>query len=358
MIKNIHNWIFSYIKQEINRFLIKQKYDPPIHIIFCFVDHFEPDWNFADKDIQSKRVKRWVTDYPNIATKHKDSEGHYPKHTFFYPIECYTKDHLELLLELYKQGLGEVEIHLHHDNDTDESLRKKLEAGKKNFLKHGLLSKNKKTDQISYGFIHGNWALNNSRKDGKWCGVNNESQILFETGCYADFTFPSAPSETQPKKINSIYYDKGSKLNSKSHNSGSDVKIGKIISDKLMIINGPLALNFKKLKIENSDITGNNPPTTDRIDLWIQQHISIHNKPDCIFVKIHTHGAKENNMEVLLGEPMDKMFSYFESNYNDGKKYILHYVSAREMYNIIKAFEAGEKGIPGEYRDYLLIPLY
>ena len=28
------------------------------------------------------------------------------------------------------------------------------------------------------------------RADGRWCGVDDEIPLLFETGCYADFTFP------------------------------------------------------------------------------------------------------------------------------------------------------------------------
>ena len=72
--------------------------------------------------------------------------------------------------------------------------------------RHGLLACDRRTGRPAYGFIHGNWALDNSRPDGRWCGVNNELDVLRETGCYADFTFPSAPSPTQPRKINSIYY--------------------------------------------------------------------------------------------------------------------------------------------------------
>ena len=51
------------------------------------------------------------------------------------------------------------------------------------------------------------------------------------------------------------------------------------------------------------------------------------------------------------------MFSYFEEEYNDMQKYFLHYVSAREMYNIVKAAECGEEGNPNRYRDYI-IPRY
>ena len=43
-------------------------------------------------------------------------------------------------------------------------------------------------------------------------------------------------------------------------------------------------------------------------------------------------------------------------NYNDGKAFCFHYVTAREFYNIIKSAEAGEDGNPGDYRNYKLSP--
>ena len=38
--------------------------------------------------------------------------------------------------------------------------------------------------------------------------------------------------------------------------------------------------------------------------------------------------------------------------FNDGTNFRLHYVTAREMYNIIKAAEAGKSGDPSAYRDF------
>jgi hypothetical protein len=46
------------------------------------------------------------------------------------------------------------------------------------------------------------------------------------------------------------------------------------------------------------------------------------------------------------------MFTYLEENYNDGENYKLHYVSARELYNIVKAAEDSRHGDPHEFRDY------
>jgi len=371
MFKNAHIWLGSYIAQELKRFMRPQSLRKPTHIMFCFVDHYEPEWHNADADTQNRRVAEWVSRYPKLAQGHKDADDYYPKHTFFYPAEVYVKEHLDRLAKLCARGFGEVEIHLHHDNDTDQGLRQKLEQAKKDFTKHGLLGKNKSTGEIGFAFIHGNWALNNSGKDGRWCGINNESSILKSCGCYADFTFPSAPSETQTKIINSIYYPNGDEQKPKSHNNGIAVAVGAVheppllhvISTQPIIIQGPLTLNWRKRKagifprIENADVTGVNPPTPNRVDLWVDQNIGVKGKPDWIFVKVHTHGAQENNINTLLGASMDQTFSYLESQYNDGKNYVLHYVTAREMYNIIKAAEADENGNPNNFRNYSVISL-
>jgi hypothetical protein len=61
-------------------------------------------------------------------------------------------------------------------------------------------------------------------------------------------------------------------------------------------------------------------------------------------------------MDTLLGAPMDAMHAYLERAYNDGSRYVLHYVTAREAYNIIKAAEVGHAGDPGRFRDYPLPP--
>jgi len=360
MLKNIDRWIVSYMKREISKIFSAKGFEGPTHIMFAITDHYEPDWNQADIDTQKNRVAHWINDFPPLAKKHKDADGKHPQYTFFYPAECYNQDHLKELKKICNQGLGEVEVHLHHENDTEKSLRVKLERAKEDFGKHGYLGRRVLSGQIRYGFIHGNWCLNNSRKDGQWCGVNNETNVLHDTGCYADFTFPSAPSETQPKKINSIYYSKSNANKSKSHNKGIDVKVGRFTNADLMLIQGPLTLNWKDRKkwffprIENAEISHANLPRETRIDLWVDQQISVQGKPDWIFVKIHTHGAPEKNADVLLGDPMGHMYDYLETKYNDGEKYILHYVTAREMYNIVKAAEAGEPGDPNMYRDYMI----
>lgn len=358
--KNMLNWLPHYLWQQLTT---QKNKNGPTHILFCFVDHYEPQWGKPnDIEVERARVDRWCQDYPAMAKKHVDCDGKHPQHGFFYPEEEYREEHLQKLNNLCNQGYGEIEVHLHHDNDTSDNLRSTLN-GFKSLLneKFQALPKDVNTGELKYGFIHGNWCLDNSRPDGRWCGVNDELIVLKETGCYADFTFPSAPSDTQPSRVNSIYYAKDDPLKPKSHNRGKDVKVGGRPWGDLMIIQGPIGLNWKDRKwgfmprIEASDIRRETPPTNDRVDLWIKANIHVKGRPEWLFVKIHTHGTQDRDMDTLLGDPVDDMFTYLGERYNDGENYRLHYVTTREMYNIAKAAEAGKDGDPNRYRDYELI---
>jgi hypothetical protein len=314
-------------------------------------------------EVERARVARWCQAYPKLVARHRDADRQHPKHCFFYPEEEYREEHLEQLGELCAQGFGEIDIHLHHDRDTAEGLREKLTGFIDKLDKvHAVLPREPATQQPRFAFIHGNWSLDNSRPDGRWCGINNELQVLRDLGCYADFTLPSAPSDTQTAKINSIYYATDDPYRPKSHNRGVDVEVGKAPSGDLMIIQGPLGLNWKWRKwgifprIENAEVRGSAPPTPERIDQWVDTHIHVKGRPEWCFVKIHTHGTQEADMETLLGKPVDDMYHDLEQRYNDGSRYVLHYVTAREMYNIVKAAEDGHTGNPNDFRDYILKP--
>lgn len=333
----------------------------PTHVMFCFVDHFEPRWGKADYAAEVRRVARWVQGYPKLCRGHRDADGRYPQHSFFFPSEEYRPEHIDSLAGLCAAGFGEIEVHLHHDNDTDQGLRANLGEFLTRLVDHhDALPLDTATGKPLWSFIHGNWALDNSRPDGRWCGVNNELQILRDMGCYADFTLPSAPSDTQTSTVNSIYYAFDNPAKPKSHDAGEPVRVGGKQQGDLMIIQGPLSLRWKfrglmpMPSIENGDIRADNPPSAARVDAWIKTGVHVTGKPEWVFVKVHTHGTQDRDMEALLGTPVDRMFEYLEQRYNDGKRHHLHYVTAREMYNIARAAEAGKTGDPGKYRDFII----
>jgi hypothetical protein len=332
------------------------------HLMFCFVDHYEPAWLRPSYEVERQRVLRWKQDYPKLCARHKDADGRSPVHTFFYPEEEYRPEHLDDLVDLCRDGLGEIEIHLHHDHDTEAGLREKLRRFTKTLVDaHDALPVDARTGQPLWAFIHGNWALDNAQHpDGTGCGVNNELIILREEGCYADYTLPAAPNVCQTTTINQIYYAKDDPDKPKSHDTGVPVRVGGVASGDLMIIQGPLGLDFSNRKFgliprtESSDIRTICPPSAKRADMWVETGIHVKGRPEWIFVKIHTHGTQERDMDTLLGKPMDDTFSHLEKRYNCGKAWKLHYVSAREMYNIIKAAEAGREGDPNAFRDFVI----
>ena len=357
--KNVLIWLPSYLRRD---WLAEAPAGVTRHLMFCFVDHYEPMWQRPTPEVERQRVARWRKQYPELCAGHQDADGRPPVHTFFFPEEEYRKEHLDALVELCRQGLGEIEIHLHHDHDTEAGLREKLQRFSRLLVdEHDALPVDPRTGQPMWSFIHGNWALDNSHPEGKGCGVNNELIILREEGCYADFTLPSAPDPCQTTTINQIYYATDDPQRPKSHDTGVRVKVGGQASGDLMIIQGPLGFMSASRKfgliprIENADVRTSSPPTPSRVDDWVRTGIHVEGRPEWVFVKVHTHGTQERDMDTLLGPAMDQAFSYMESRYNDGVNWKLHYVSAREMYNIVKAAEQGVSGDPGQYRD-LVVP--
>jgi hypothetical protein len=58
----------------------------------------------------------------------------------------------------------------------------------------------------------------------------------------------------------------------------------------------------------------------------------------------------------MLGAPAADFHRALAEGFNDGEHFVLHYVTAREMFNIAVAGMRGESGNPDTYRDYALTP--
>ena len=334
----------------------------PIHLFVCVVDHFEPFNGPVDLATALSRVDVWKQKYPEFASNHRDADGNPLKHTWFYPPHI---DHQVLphILEICQAGYGEIEMHLHHNHmppfpDTSQTLREKILRCIEDYGKLGIFVQ--PDGKPRFAFIHGDWSLDNSGGE-MVCGINDELRILIECGCYADFTFPCLNC-SQPAFANQIFYAIDDTGKPKSYNRGIPVKKqGRAPNEALMLIQGVIGLRYDgnksfKLAIDYSDLDSNDPPTKARIDFWVQNAISINGKYDWKFIKLHTHGGREMRWDANFGEPAEQAFTYLEERYNDGNEYILHYVTAREMYNIIRAAEAGKEGDPNRYRDYQITP--
>ncbi len=338
-------------------------------ILFCVCDHFEP-FHGASRAEALRRVGEWAVRFPELSASFRDADGQPPAHTFFYPIEQYDEEVLDQLAVIGRQAHTEVEVHLHHDGDTAAGLRRTLEDGKQRFQRHGLLCRDR-SGTTRFAFIHGDWALDDSHPSGRHCGVRTELEVLAQAGCYGDFTMPSAPSPTQTRTINSVYYAADTPA-PKSHDRGIPMRVQDGIVGQggdaaaagvgggippLLLVQGPLGLNWRRRKygllprLENGELSGANPPTLERLRLWVELGVRIRGRPEWAVVKLHTHGGLPRNSAMLLGEPMARFYSALLAGH-DGRSSRLHFVTARELVNILHAGEAGCSGDPGSYRDF------
>lgn len=358
-------WLPSYAWQCVT----KRGLERPAHLILALADHFEPaiqpaaPSSYADLSVQAQRLDSWYKRFPKLVDDWRDAEGFPFRHTYFYPAEQYDKHIIEGLVEHCRAGWGEIEVHLHHGverPDTAEQTRKVLLEFRDILADYGCLSYWEGQGPPRYAFVHGNWALGNCL-GGRHCGVDNELEILAETGCYADFTLPAAPSPAQVSKINAVY-ECVLPLNHRApHRRGRDLRRGCQPHTFPIIISGPLGVNFARRIngwaipcIENGAVTTQYPASIERLRYWCRAGIGIEGCPDWLFVKLHCHGMDPRDEVAMLGEPMRQFLRDLLEWSEESPKCCIHFVTAREMVNIALAACDGKSGNPGEYRDYKL----
>jgi hypothetical protein len=360
----LSRWLPSYLWQR----LARPRPSDRTHLVFALADHFEPAIMPEDGRArapyheQERRLERWCREYPSRFGNYRDAEGHPFVHTYFYPAEQYDQPLVARLAEHCRAGWGEIEIHLHHGVDGPDSAentrRQLIEFRDRLAGEHGCLSYWGESAQPRYGFVHGNFALANSN-NGRGCGVDSEMQVLAETGCYADFTLPTgAFHRAQTSKINSIYECVLPLVEQAPHRKGRDLARGRAPQVFPVVVQGPLMLDFhdsgsRRLHVDNAALTGSNPASLHRLSLWKRAAISVKGKPDWLFIKLHCHGMDPGHEEATLGSVMQKFVSELAGGAEERKE-VLHFVSTREMVNIILAACDGKEGNPGEYRNYQL----
>jgi hypothetical protein len=358
-------WLPNYFWQTISRRVPRG----PLHLMIALADHFEPaivpgnGYARAPYAEQTQRLESWCGQYPELVANWRDHDGHTFKHTYFYPAEQYDAGLISQLAEHCHAGWGEIEVHLHHGMkvpDTAENTRRTLIDFRDTLArKHGALSYLDGAGPPLYAFVHGNFALANSSR-GFACGVDSEMQVLAVTGCYADMTLPTGYFHpAQIAKINSLY-ECGLPLSQRApHRRGRDLQRGRPPGTLPIMVQGPLLLDVdspnraRRLSIENGALTSANPPSLHRLRLWKRAAIRVAGRPDWLFVKLHCHSMNPTQHDAVLGDAMRGFLSELVEGAKQRDE-ILHFVSAREMVNIIFAGCDGREGNPGNYRDYRL----
>ncbi|HEY7057260.1 MAG TPA: hypothetical protein VH458_12080 [Vicinamibacterales bacterium] len=307
-------------------------------------DHFEPWWGSPADRTALERVDRWIERWPRVAERHVDSAGHPPCYTFFYPAEQYHPAALDALSRLADMAIADVEVHLHHDRDSEGAFLDRVGR----FIeclhtRHALLRRDHQG--IRFGFIHGNWALDNSLPFGRACGLDNEITLLRRLGCYADFTLPAAPSPAQTRIVNTIYWVSDDPARPKSHDTGIPLTPNSASGGDLLMIPGPLTLNLREWRrplvprLEVGELAGHCHVTRHRVRLW--KRVGPRIGAD-LFIKLFAHGAPEKNAEPLLAPDgvLDRTLRYLaEDCAHSGAK--VFFVSAWHLWVAIDAIRRG-----------------
>lgn len=339
----------------------------PVHLMIAVADHFEPaidlesGYKRVPRSEQEQRLERWARDYPRAVEGWRDHDGRPFVHTYFYPAEQYDCGLVEMIAEHCHSGWGEIEIHLHHgmlEPDTAENTWRLLSNFRDQLaFHHRCLAVEEGSDQPRYCFVHGNFALANSA-GGRFCGVDSEMKVLAETGCYADFTLPTgAYHPAQTAKINSLYECGLPLTEAAPHREGNDLAAGRVPGIFPLIVQGPLLVDLARSRrafrpvFERGDITKPNPMNLDRLTLWKKARIHVAGRPDWLFIKLHCHSMDPTQKDAVIGDQFRKFLEQLVGGAEERKE-TLHFVTAREMANIILAACDGKEGDPREYRDY------
>jgi hypothetical protein len=331
-------WLPGYVRDRARRLLGGER---PMRVWVSITDHYEPLGGKVSLETARARVRRWQEAWPEIAEQSpRDGVGKRPCYSFFYPQEEYRAELIEPLAEMTRAGVGDVEVHIHHDRETPEMFREKIGTYCRRLREdHGLL--HELNGRVAFGFIHGNWALDNSRPDGRWCGLEGEIELLRELGCYADFTMPSVPSPTQGSVVNQVYWCTGTPGGRKAFDRGVEATVGGGVQGDLLMITGPLGMRYSDRlvpRMEMGEIAANDPPTKYRVKRWLDLAPRVGGE---IFLKLYTHGAREDNADALLGTGaraggLQEMFEWLHE-VAVTRQLELRWASAFEMYGGVAA---------------------
>ena len=171
MARRLDLWLPSYVLGAAARRRAKrERADKLTHVFFLICDHYEPRHKATREGQPQERVATWRRDYPAFQQRCREAFGHAPLHSWFYPPH-HGSEHLPQLAAMAHAGGGEIELHYHHRNDTAETLTRDLKAALALYHRHGLLLQSGEPPRPAFGFVHGDWTLDNAC-NGAYCGVH------------------------------------------------------------------------------------------------------------------------------------------------------------------------------------------
>jgi len=327
-------WLAPYVRGRLRKVVRPIK---PKRAWVVVADHYEPLGRSVSLDRALAKVAAWRDKWPRIAEEApRDAAGQRPQYSFFYPQEEYRSDLVEGIAAMARLGVADVEVHLHHEDERPAAFVDKVsEFCQRLAGDHGLLRQH--DGRTAFGFVHGNWALDNSHPDGKHCGLNGEIALLRDLGCYADFTMPSLPSPTQGRVVNQIYWCTSNADGSpRSFDRGIEATVGGGRQGDLLMITGPLGVRFGERlmpRLETGEIAAYDLPAPQRVRRWFDLAPMIGSD---LFLKLYAHGADDRNIDALLDRGLAELYRLLaEEAERMGME--IHWATAWQMYRAVEA---------------------
>ncbi len=347
---NVSSWAYGYLFSGPSRETVP---DDQKHLVFFMVDHYE----HGVRPDAAERNRAWCEKFRVISDRNLDDYGNRFRYTWFYPYDQHVDEIMSDLSEMAFRGYGEVEFHWHiplasEKVYTPENFPEKLAEAVQWYQRFGAMITEEEQPRAAFAYVAGNWDMDASRRPES-NGLTNHIEALLANGCFADFTYSTIGTYCQPRKINSIYYVKDDPKRSKDHDTGTDVEVGKPVEGQFMIFQGPMTVNWNG-DFEYGAVETDPRFAPDRIPRWFEANVHVKGRPEWVFVKVYSHGAQSR--KIVLENDMELMLQSLKK-YCVDRRIKLHFVCAREAYNIAKAAEAGKTGNPEDYRDFA-VPKY
>lgn len=323
------------------------------HLLFapCW-NHWEPLWKGASDEQGDGAAcaprPRAIRSSRGVPARRRRAP---PAPLVLLPGEQYRPAWLNTLADLARQGLGEVELHLHHAATTPRACAATSSSSRPT-RSTGHLSRD--PDRAPALRLHpqATGPLANARKDERTGRVDEAIPLLFDTGCYADFTFPAAPDESQPNIVNQMYWPVGDLAKTARLRAGR-ARVGEVKRNRVLVIEARSASRREGKDpnlIENSSISAREPGTDgNACGAGSRRTSTSRGGPTGCSSRCTPHGAPDAQGASLLAR--EGAASPRARPLQRRRGVGVRYLSAREMFNVAVAAMEGREGDPNQYRD-------
>jgi hypothetical protein len=297
-------------------------------------------------------LEDWRRGLSRLEDEFHGAQGIAPRYTFFLPAEETKAAWISELGELCKATGNEIELTAPRPIESADRLRETILRGRESLTGLGWLSSDK-AGAVRYGHIQGVKASDSSLP------ISHQA-ILRETGCYASFLPPELVDSVPSEFDNSLCYayDRDSKNRPDGLRRVRAEREPRIEAEGLLLAPPPVARDWNRKKfgllphLEVGELSAANPPSRERLRLWLDCRITVEARPNWVFIALHTNGLEPENSKMLLGEPMRKFYRTLTKVAAEDESLRFHCVTTREFVNILHAAEAGHSGNPSQFKEY------